>query len=89
MAGQPLPRRCHLSSLQVFLSLAIGSYYIGCFSLYCILIMSQVIMTTPTTTSPVTVVCSGVSLISTTVVLAPTYVGQTTSSQYDVVGHHS
>ena len=40
---------------------------------------------TTSTTPPVTVVYSGALLITTTVKLAPTSVGQTTSGQHDVV----
>ena len=73
---------CHCF-LEVFLSLAMGSYYSGSFSLF--LIVSQVTVTTTTTTaSLVTVVCSKAS-ITMTVMMASTSMGQTTLGQNDVV----
>ena len=49
------------------------------------LITSQVTVTTTTTTPPVTVVCSRAVLITVTVTLVPTSVGQTAMDQNDVV----
>ena len=46
---------------------------------------NYVVLLTKSTTPPVTVVYSGALLITTTVKLAPTSVGQTTSGQHDVV----
>ena len=47
--------------------------------------MSQVTVTNITITLPVTGVCSGASLITMTIVMASTSVGQSTSGQHDVV----
>ena len=47
--------------------------------------MSQVAVTTTTTTPPVSVVCSGVSLVTMTVTLAPTSVGHMTMGKQDVI----
>ena len=47
--------------------------------------MYQVTVTITATIPPVIVVCSGASLITMTVIMAPTSVGQTTSDQHDVV----
>ena len=47
--------------------------------------MSQVTVTFTTTTPPVTVVCSRPTLITTMVMLAPTFVGLMTSNHHDVV----
>ena len=47
--------------------------------------MSQVTLTTTTTPLPVTVVCSGAILITMTDMLDPTFVGQITMAQHNVV----